>query len=278
MNTNKVKTNNRHVIKETILLVFTVVSAVAASIAAYYSIKSDKDNQPSQIGLEYYVSYEPINVDSINVFVNLITPYFGQAFLGNYNSAKYPLNGLPEIKNNSSKSINNFRLDVYINYEYLELDEKNISADYEIIDHQPSSYRIHLRNKYDVLNAKSSAPIPLASLSIPENIPLHYKDSLLVPFDYSDLAFRYIITYDGISEPIAYSVYYIMYHDKEANWSVSDEHVEDFLDMCYKDGAFNYSSTIVSILDKSPTIVHPPQRLLYYEFVQFKKEFIESRK
>lgn len=252
--------------------VFTLqtLAVVAAIIAALYAYKTYQDTKPAQISREYYVSVgSKINVDDKNDFINLMTPYYGRTlyFGSDYSNGFFP-NGMPNIVNASSKSIKDFRLEIDVIIFGLSLDYNYINPDFEIVESDTIEYK--LRYKYDVFHPKSAVPVPFQRLRLIDSCSV--DDCLLRMF--------YRITYEGISEPKDFQLYYrVCYTDDD----LQDQHkqLDDFLTWCYYNGSFTEcrDNTIVTFVDEQDArIVNPPKRLNDAKFEKFKKEFIESRK
>lgn len=274
--------------------IFTLQSlaVIAGFIAAFFAYKTYQDNKPAQITTEYYSDYESINIDEKIDIVNLISPncfdralYYRNGFIthinfpdssGNnrplYMGNGYPTRsfpcGIPSIRNNSSKAIMNFRLDIDISYASLCINKDKISPYYEIVENDTILRKMVLRYKYNVLNAKSSIPLPFSCMYLSDSICGSTGASLL-----------YRMTYDGIDVARVLRVFYFLCFDETYPDVLTDDCINEFLTTCYDGGYFTNRKkrTLVAIIDKYKTmVVNPPKRLNDVKFEKFKKKFIED--
>lgn len=284
----KIKRISKASVIEWLKRIFTLQSlaVIAGFIAAFYTYKTYKDNQPAHISLEYSEGYEAVNVEDKDILINLSSSSLGKVFFRSLNpDDKHPI-GLPIIVNKSSKSVENLNLEVSINTGFFEFKEEDVGIDFEIIDNNPTIQNaITLRYKNNYLNANSEIPVPLWFLYVPDTIliPKVYDSCETVSYAKDDCissVFQYKITYDGLSKPIEFVVVDYVYIGEYRPWLLSDEQIDKFLTMCYERGCFTElkNRIIVSVLDRNPMIVIPPKKLSDADFKEFKRGFVEKRK
>ena len=253
------------------------IAVVAGITAAWFTYKTYKDNKPAQISMEFYGFCESENVDEKVWFYNLISPDFSDGLIvrfgKDYPSAFFP-SGIPGIANKSSKSIKDFRLDVTVSYTWFEFDQNDICPDFEIVENNIALHEIKLRYKYDVLNANSSIPNPIKWM--------HLMDTVPSPFEKQDayaVDMMYTISYDGIPETRWFDTHFFVYYDDINPLDISDEYIDEFLTIFYKNGNFNRHNTMVAVIDKTRSkMAIPHGKLTDSKFEKFKKDFIKSRK
>lgn len=257
---------------------------LAAILAAVTLLFTVFKNRPAQIALEFKVGDELMNVENKDNFVNLLVPFYRFSNLldepqEKVSSGKFP-DGLPRIVNNTKKSITHLKMEIYISCDDYGLKQSDFSQHYECekVFEDTVSPTYILRYKKDVLNAKSSIPIPIIKVQFYEEYP-YQGDSYI--------SLRYTITYDEIKKPLVFNVNYRICCDPKvsngdnASFYYLNSIIEDFLDDCYNDGCFteNRRESLVTVLDENTTqIAIPPKHLNSAKFEKFKKEFIENRK
>lgn len=280
--------NNHQTSKETIIgwlkRIFSLqtIAVVVGIIAAIYAIKTYKDNHSGEMSLDfYYYRYwenhlEKTDVHDKDVFENLIATENGVVSFGDggYSNSSWP-NGIPCIQNKSSNSIKNFRLEIEVYHEGLEIDQNDIYPDYEIQYQDTINHHLLLRYKYDVLNGNSSVPTPISRMHLPDSIPL---DSMPLWEKNYDVHFAYRIVYDGIPKPCQLYINYTMCFGVGS--CLTEKQIDDFLSKRYNDGCFdqNRKRTLVTVIDCTYCeVMDPPKKLTEAKFEDFKKDFIANR-
>jgi len=287
------------------------ISVLAALVAAYFAYKSYQDSQPSPLSVIY--EDKSLTLDGhFYCFENLIIPSTKDGILldfapfnDQYMDMRIP-NGFPLIFNDTKKGINNFKLDVDVNYKFdVCIKPEDICPDYEIIEDDTISREMKLKYKHNVLNAKSFIPLPIKRVRYTEHNTLD-EDS------YSCLRLELYFACDGLSEQkkicINYNVsfiegdyrrntdeqndylseedslllldelFYFNYGAKH-RW-IPDEQIDKFLNDCYENGYFapDEDYYIVSILDRYLVRVVRPSRITTFEsFEEYKKKVFEAK-
>lgn len=224
-----------------VTFIIAAMTLVATIFGAYYSYKSYLDSKPAQVHklFKYQDHYKSINVDSISVFETLLEPNStDRYFIG---SDKEDLNSLeqyafPIVMNQSNKSINNFKVNVSaILYGFTYLDD-DVNKNFRIIkkDSLTLGKTLELEYKYSILHAKSCISNPINVVT-----PLEYVSQRFVTFDFH-------ITYDGILEPISYTVILVV-SDNIYSYQLSDEDIDGFLSGSYSNGYLMSESSLITI-------------------------------
>lgn len=249
----------------------TVIASIASICAAYFAYITFVNNQSPQLSREFYLFDHHINVDDKRCFLNLIAPNHNLISLGSGEANYFPT-CIPNIVNNTSKSIKDLLIEVTISYRDLEIQPKDICKDFDIIKHDEACHLLTLRYKYDILNAGRAIPIPVSWIQLPKYASFS-KDK------YHMFWLYYTITYDGIPKPQEIFSYNYVYFDGEL--SLRDEHIDEFLTMAFEEGYLTWkkNTTLVSVINHLKSkIAIPPKALNVKNFVKFKKDFIISSK
>lgn len=263
----------------------SVIAVMASIIAAYYGYKTYKESQPPQLCIEIRNLKEYRDVSGYTFFYNLMIPLNGTAIIP-YNGYKYLIGlgantaneyhamGIPYIVNRSNKSMKKFSMEIRVSYCRLNIPLREIrTEDYEIVENDTISETLLLKYKHDILYPNSAIPIPIRFMYLPES---EYEED-----KYSWIFFDYKIAYDGIPCPINFVSNYRVYFDNENPWGISEQHLDEFITQCYREGCFTDNSILVSIIDPANDkidFVTPPRWLNDTKFEKYKKYFIENRK
>ena len=236
----KSKSKSKVKILATLLSILKVIVAVMTLTATiwgtYYTWKSYLDSKPAQVHKIFKYKDKTIYVDSVSKFKILLEPHNTNMYIlgrNDDNSESYPF---PIIINKSNKSINNFK--VFVNaylwgFTYFDDD---VNKNFRIIkkDSVPLLITLELEYKYDVLHANSSISNPINYV-----IPIDYMSERYMSFDFH-------ITYDGIIEPLKYSVL-LEISDDTYSYKLRDEEIDKFLSLCYSQGALLSKDTLIAI-------------------------------
>lgn len=274
------------------------ITLFATLIAAYYTFKSYKDNQPPRLCLEVHYfnkdrkNLSVINVESINRFINLIVPEGHVIMLGYTSNYYFPM-GIPYIINRSRKSMKNFKLEIDFFYSHLRFIDDVVSEDFEYVDVTDSDSldfcglkRVKFKYKHDILYAQCAIPVPLRMMGV--DIP----NSEIATWNYQAFAhFNYYIVYDGITKPVDFSVSYTVYFDDFCRlkddvyhcsntelMGVTEEHIDEFLTKTYSNHLrFEDLDKMVTVVDGDNSMIfNLPKNLTDAKFEKHKKEFIED--
>ena len=251
-----------------------LLSSVIVTLAgAYYTYKSYVDNQPAQVSLEYVSSDKTIQADSIKFFCILKALNYHQINIG---SEYYPgTHPVPILKNESDKSITNFRLEIEVLLSSFYFKEEEVNNDFEIVKRDDILNTVTFRYKHNVFPAKSGITLPLEYLYLPDNYPF-----IGMP-DYEEgFSLEYHITYDGIAEPMYYIVQYTAYCQEDNLYDLSNSQIDAFLTKCYKaKRLFNTGHSLVAIyysVGKVKTIDPIEHPLTDDEFEKWKANVIRD--
>ena len=250
---------------------FQTLTVVATIVAAYYGYKTYSDNQPSQISMVFTDLEKLYDVQDKSNFMFLFQPSHRCLLL----ETDDDLFGgsLPIIVNDSEKSIIGFKMSVNVYcFNGVSFKETDVNKNFTIskLDTADFTHAI-LDYKYDVLHAKSSVSSPLNTVFLP--------DSISLSDDFCHITFEYNITYEGINAPIHYFVnIYACFND---DMKLSDNTIDAFLSMCFKDGVIFKESdhTFISMHDTSIPIkvIKPIDRHIKgEEFEKYKSDIISS--
>lgn len=274
INANPIDSKNESSFYKWLKYSLQVLALIVSGFGAFYAYKSYSYTQPVQIKLEYFGINKDYALSNDLLFLVLEQTAYNRIVLGTASGPDIWHTGLlfPKICNHSNKSIKNFNLKVEAQvspFTYISYTNDNINQDFFISRKDASSAVFEY--KYDVLYANSSVSSPLNEIMI--------SDTTKTGEDFYQLVFNYSITYDGIPEPIHYTVLLFAYIDDSYKHYL-DVTVGHFLDrtktiICSKDAALislcdmNIPIEVVDLLDKHIT---------NEDFEEFKLNIVKSYK
>ncbi len=264
----------------------SLLAMLVSSGTLFFTVLKYCNDRPAHVTRELCCLDNTMNIDDYIMFISLLHSSNRKIVICSDNESMNRLFGcpFPTIKNNSNKTINNFKLDVevYVNGSSY-FNEKDINKDFEItkIDSinrsEPGKLTlISFKYKYDVLHAKSSVTSPLNVLYIP--------DSVAFSDDYHVMMFNFQITYEGIEMPIKYTEF--LYVNFNETSTLTNNTIEHYLNELHEKTAFtlNYNQTLISIRERANFIFLNPRDISvnesdfeYYKSTIIKKYNMETK-
>lgn len=257
-----------------IIIIFTILAAIASCVAAYFAYLSHNESLPAQISVIFNSTnlYQGESTDlSLNpnrkVFLLLCSQY-NIVNLGDSRGNSFPL-----ICNETRKTIKDFKLEVSVKHDDLDFDKKYINPAFEIIEVDTIYDITKLLYKFNWLNPGERISAPIRKMYFADNPKYHGRSNKYI------IEFEYNISYDGMKE---YEKLYVNCTAYSGNSSINmnDGFIDRFLTDCYSRGNIIYSVSpdVVAVQDESliAHVAHPKDGISNEEFVNFKKEFIKG--
>lgn len=256
-----------------IIIIFTVLAAIASCVAAYYAYLSHSESLPAQISV-IFKSTDIFQSESTDLSLNpnrkvflLLCSQYNIVHLGDFGGNAFPL-----ICNETRKTIKDFKLEVIVKHNDLDFDKKYINPAFEIIEVDTIYNITKLLYKFNWLNPGERISAPIRKMYFVDNPRYHDRSDKYI------IEFQYNISYDGMKEYEKLYVNCTAYSGK-SSINMNDGYIDRFLTDCYSRGSIIYavSPDVVAVQDESlcAHVAHPKDGLSNEEFANFKKEFIQ---